>query len=110
MSSYKEPSFQERTASANKAKQDALDKLRAKPPVDETILAERREAALLREDKLAKARNEKQAARKLEKAEKRVRPAEDNSALNAVPPSTQEEQKAARDEKYAARKSRSGKR
>src|SRR3546814_18761063 len=41
MSAYKDPSFQERTALARQARQKALDQLKAKPPADEAVLAER---------------------------------------------------------------------
>lgn len=105
MSSYKEPSFQERTALAKKAKQDALDKLRAKPPIDDATLAARREAARIREVKQATARDEKLAARAQEKAQKRDRA--DQNVPDATGSSlTRDEQKAARDAKYAARKNR----
>ncbi len=70
MSSYKEPSFQERAALANKAKLDAINKLRAKPKLDEATLAARRAAAEAREQAQAKARADKLAAREREKAEK----------------------------------------
>ena len=35
MKGYKEPGFQERVAAANNAREKALAKLKAKPPVDE---------------------------------------------------------------------------
>src|SRR3546814_3341024 len=44
MSAYKDPSFQERTALARQARQKALDQLKAKPPADEAVLAERNAA------------------------------------------------------------------
>lgn len=105
MSSYKEPSFQERTALAKKAKQDALDKLRAKPAIDDATLAARREAARIREVKQAAARDEKLAVRAQEKAQKRDR-ADQDIPDAAGSPLTSEEKKAARDAKYAARKNR----
>lgn len=110
MSSYKEPSFQERAALANKAKQAALAQLRNKPPKDEATLADRHVKAEARAGAQAKMREEKLAARDLKKVQKRER-----AGQNALPdepsaPSmTAEEQKAARDEKYAARKRRTGK-
>ena len=105
MSSYKEPSFQERTALANKAKQAALEQLRTKPPLDEAVVAERREAAQARDLAQATAREEKKRARAIEKSQKQDRAAEISKAAIATPPS-EEEQKAARDAKYAARKNR----
>jgi hypothetical protein len=111
MPPFKEQSFQERTALAAKARQAALDKLRAKPPIDEAVLAERRAAAAAREEAQAKARAEKQAAREREIAEKKAR-AEEKAAAEAAkakPVLTEAEQKAARDARYAARKQRLGK-
>lgn len=107
MPSFKQPTFQERTAIAAKAKAAALEKLRAKPPVDEAALAERRAAALAREAAQQKAREEKRAARELEKAEQAARKAEAATANAGL---SEAEQKAIRDAKYAARKNRVGKR
>lgn len=116
MASFKEQTFQERAALAAKAKQAALDKLRAKPPVDEAVVAERLAAVEAREAALAKARAEKRAAREQAAAEKKAR-AEEAAAAAAeaakvyVPKMpTEAEMKAARDARYAARKARSGKR
>ncbi len=41
MPPFKDPSFQDRMGRAAEAKQKALDKLRAKPPVDEAVVAAR---------------------------------------------------------------------
>ncbi|MGE3691612.1 MAG: DUF6481 family protein, partial [Novosphingobium sp.] len=60
MPPYKEPTFQERTALARQAREKALQRLKDKPPVDETVLAERKAAREARE----KAAAEKSAARK----------------------------------------------
>ena len=103
MPSYNEPSFQERTALAAKAKEAALAKLRAKPPVDEAVLAERRAAALAKEAAVIKASQERAAARILAKAAAKERVAQ-------VAVKDDVDQKAIRDAKYAARKSRAGKR
>ena len=78
MAAFKEQTFQERGALAAKAKQAALDKLKARAPVDEAVLAERRAAAA--------------------EAAKPYVP----KMLSAA------EMKAARDARYAARKARSG--
>jgi Family of unknown function (DUF6481) len=99
MSSYKEPSFQERTALANRARKAALEQLREKPQADEAELLKRRETALAREA----------AQAELEKAQKRER-AEQSAAADAHAISkTDEERKMERDAKYAARKGRKGK-
>ncbi|MGA9582701.1 MAG: DUF6481 family protein [Allosphingosinicella sp.] len=97
-------SFQDRVGQAAEAKRKALEKLKAKPPVDEAVLAARQEAARQREAKA----EEKRAA----KAEK-AKAAEEAKAADAAaraaasaPPPTEAERKAARDAKYAARKSR----
>ncbi len=109
MPSFKQPTFQERTALAAKAKQAALEKLRAKPPVDEAMLAERRAAALAREAAAKIAREGKLAARELEKARKEAEKAERIAATPVPQVLSEEEQKAIRDAKYAARKNRVGK-
>lgn len=111
MPSFKAPTFQERTALAAKAKQAALEKLKAKPPVDEAVLAERRAAALARDAAQAQARAEKLAARALEKADKDALKQASQAEKTAAPlPLSEAEQKALRDAKYAARKNRVGKR
>jgi len=116
MPSYKQPTFQERAELAAKAKQAALEKLRAKPPVDEAVMAEKRAAREAREAAQAKARAEKLAAREAEKEEKKRRAEEAAAAAAAAaaPPKqvavpTAAELKAARDARYAARKARAGK-
>lgn len=109
MSSYKEPSFQERTASAKNAKLAAVKQLRAKPPLDEATLAERREAAAARALNQEKARQEKLAARELQKAEKLEKAQQLLEQKPVVVVKTEPERKLDRDAKYAARKSRKGK-
>lgn len=92
-------SFQDRINNAAQAREKALAKLKAKPPLDEKVIAERKERQAQRDARKAeqsaarKAAREAQAAAKAEKA-------------NAPPPPTEEERKAARDAKYAARKAR----
>ena len=108
MPSFKQPTFQERAALAAKAKQAALEKMRAKPPLDEAVVAEKRAARIAREEAQAKAREEKLAARALEKEAKKEAAAQGAAAQKAAP--TEEEKKAARDARYAARKNRLGKR
>jgi len=107
---FKQPTFQERAALAAKAKQAALDKLRAKPPVDDAVVAQQREARLAREAAAARAAEEKRAARELEKAKKKEEAAAKATASAPAPKLTEAEQKAIRDARYAARKNRVGRR
>lgn len=104
MKSYKDPSFQDRIGRAAEAKQKALDNLRAKPPIDESIVAARQAAGLERET----AKNEKRAAKKAaEQAARDTKAEEAASQLAAVPvPRTEAERKLVRDARYAARKNR----
>lgn len=114
MPSFKNPSFQDRVASADKAKQKALDRLKAKPPVDEAVMAQRREAWEAEEqarsaERAAKA--EANAAAQAEKAaQKAAKAAADKEAseLKAarLKPASAADMKAARDARYAARQSR----
>lgn len=114
MASFTDPSFQDRVASAAKAKQKALDKLKAKPRVDPAVMAERRETweaeeAARAAERTAKAkanaaaRTEKAAAKAALKAEE-----ESAAALKAarLKPATAAEMKTARDLRYAARQAR----
>jgi hypothetical protein len=102
MVAYKQPTFQERAELAAKAKQAALEKLRSKPPVDEAVLAEKRAAHLAQEEAKAKASEEKRQAREREREARKA------NAPAAAAAQTEEEKKAARDARYAARKNRSG--
>ena len=80
-------SFQDRIANAAKAREKALAKLKAKPALDPKVVAEPVE------------RQKQREAREAEAVEKAAK------AAAAAPP-TEEERKAARDAKYAARKAR----
>jgi hypothetical protein len=103
MTSYKDPSFQERVGRAAKAKQKALDQLRSKPPVDQAVLAERQAARQRREAASADKRAVRQEREQAAKAAK----ADEAAKIAAAPASpTEEERKLARDARYAARKSR----
>lgn len=96
--------FQDRVGQAAEAKRKALEKLRSKPPVDPAVAAERQEAARQRE-----ARAEEKRAAKAEeaKAAESARAAEaEAQAAEAASAPTEAERKAARDARYAARKSR----
>ena len=114
MASFKDPGLQDRLAAAGKAKQRALDQLKAKPPVDEALMAERRQVREAREQVLAEerarkaeaigaAKAEKAAAKAAELAEKEAAAA--LKAARLTPPSAAE-MKALRDARYAARKAR----
>lgn len=101
MASYKDPTFAERTALAQAAREKALAKLAAKAPLDPAVVAERKAAAEARDA----AQAEKSAARKAAIAQAKA----DKIAAALVPEvakPTEEELKAARDAKYAARKQR----
>ncbi len=100
--------------SAGKAKQKALDELKARPPLDQDKLAEQRDAWTAREQVLSAeraAKAEAKAAAKLEKASRKaaeIAAAEAAAELKAarLKPASQAEMKAARDARYAARQSR----
>jgi hypothetical protein len=107
MNSYKNPSFQDRIGRAAEAKRKALEGLRAKPPLDEQALAERKAAREARDAAAEGKRAAKKAAeddrRSREAAEREARAA---AAAAAPAPKTEAELKAARDARYAARKKR----
>lgn len=115
MSGFKDPAFQDRIALAAKAKQAALDKLKAKAatPVDEAAIAARIEARRVKEAAEAEKRAAKAAQREEDRLAKQAakeeaqRLAEEEAARNAPKPKPQlseEEKKAIRDARYAARK------
>ncbi len=112
MASFKDPSFQDRVASAAKARQKALAQLKAKPPLDETVMVGRRQAREEREQTLAEERAALFAANAAAKAEKaaikatKLAEAEAAAALKAarLKPADAAQMKAARDARYAARK------
>jgi len=110
MPSFKQPTFQERAALAAKARQAALEKMRAKPPLDEAAVAEKRAARIAREEAQAKAREERLAARAREKEARKARTMEGAAPASDPVGPTEAEKKAARDARYAARKSRVGRR
>lgn len=109
MRAYQGPSYQDRVGRAAEAKQKALDRLKARPATDEAALAARREAGAAR----AAAQAEKRAVRQAERDEAAAHKAAraDEAAVRAeeneggrIP--TEEERKAMRDARYAARKRR----
>ncbi len=89
---------------AAKARQAALRKLKAKPPISPEVLAERKTAQLAREQKQAIAREEKRAAFEKEKAERKA--AKEQARPKLALGLTETEKKAARDDRYAQRKKR----
>ncbi len=111
MAAYKEPSFQERTALARQTRAKALKQLAERPAVDEAVVAQRQAARIAREAAEAEKRAARKAAILQAKADK-LAAAAAAAAAAAVPappekPALSEaERKAARDERYAARKQR----
>ena len=101
MKGYKEPSFQDRVAAAQRAKDTALAKLRDRPAVDEAELARK---AARRQAKEAEAAARRAAVLEARQAAKAAKAAEIEAGKPPVV--TEEERKAARDARYAARKNR----
>lgn len=92
---------------AQRAKNNALAQLRAKPPMDEAELAARAERQRAREAKQAELRQARHDARMAER--NRAIEARAKAAAAAPAPApvlTEAERKAARDARYAARKNR----
>ena len=92
-------SFQDRIANAAKAREAALAKLKAKPPLDPKVVSERIERQKQREAREAEKAEAKRVEREAKAADKAAK-----LAASAKP--TEEELKARRDAKYAARKAR----
>jgi hypothetical protein len=110
MKGFKDPGYQDRVATAARAKAAALEKLKAAPKPDAAELAARAARGLERE---AEAERKRAAAREAREAAERARgeaavAAEKALAAAAPPVLTEEELKAARDARYAARKKRKG--
>ena len=114
MAGYKDLDFNERRAASQKARDSALTQLRARPPLDEAEQARRRAEREARDAAQAEKRRAAKQAR-LEAAETvTAGPARSDEDGDTASPSaaqpTDEERKAARDAKYAARKKNKGKR
>ncbi|NTZ43287.1 hypothetical protein G7A66_09350 [Altererythrobacter sp. SALINAS58] len=108
MKGYKAPGFQDRVAASARTKNAALEELKARPKPDKATLAEAATRQKEREAKAA-AKRETTKAVKAEKRrvdEERLLKAEQEKAKAEPPVRTEAEKKAARDAKYAARKSR----
>jgi hypothetical protein len=108
MAGYREPGFQDRTAAAAKARSAALERLKAKAPIDPAEQARKIAEAQARE--LAKvAKRDAAKAAKIAEAEAAVAAAQAAAELIAANVElTEAERKAARDARYAARKQRKG--
>ena len=108
MAGYKEPGFQDRVATAQRAREAALEKLRSKKPLDEAEVARRIAAQQAKE--VAAAEKRERVAREREEAKvakaEATRLAEEAAAAAKPTELTDEEKKAARDARYAARKNR----
>jgi hypothetical protein len=113
MSGFKEPSFADRQKAALEAKQNILNKFRAKPGPDDPAVMQRQAEREAQAAMRAKAKQLRDA----EKAEKQIREAElaaqaaaqlvrekEEAAAREV--ALEAERKAARDARYAARKKR----
>ena len=101
MTSYKNPSFQDRVGQAAEAKKKALEQLRLRPLPNETVVAERKAAEERRQAAKAHKASVKKAAAQVA-AELKAEVA----AKAAAPETSEAELKAARDARYAARKNR----
>jgi hypothetical protein len=101
MSSYKDPSFQDRVGQSADAKKKVLEQLRLRPEPDEKTVAARKAASARREAAQAEKSIAKKAA-----AEVAAQVKAKAAAKAAAPVPTEAERKAARDARYAARKSR----
>ena len=112
MAGYKTPDFNERAAAARAAKQSALDQLRNKAAPDPAVVAARQAAHAKRQAAAAERRAARELALREAKAAKqgnRTQNMEESGAETQSPASperSEAEMKAARDAKYAARKSR----
>jgi len=101
MTSFKNPSFQDRARQAAEAKEKALNQLRLRPDPDQEVVALRKAAGARREVVQAKkAIAKKEAAEAAAKAKGKAR------ANAAAPVPTEAERKATRDARYAARQAR----
>ena len=113
MSGFKEPSFADRQKAAQQARQDILNKFRAKPGPDDPAVKQRQAEREAQAADRTKAKLVRDAA----KADKKIRDAEAAAAAAALLAREKEEtaarevalegdRKAARDARYAARKKR----
>ena len=113
MSGFKEPSFADRQKAAQEARQNILNKFRAKPGLDDPAVKQRqaeREAQAADRAKAKLARDAAKAEKKLREAEAAEQAAaqlaREKEAAAAKEVALEAERKAARDARYAARKKR----
>lgn len=111
MKTYQNFTFQDRSSQSAKAKQEKLDLLRAKAPIDPAVQQARVLASEKREADRAERKALRAAADAAAEQAARDRKAADDAAEEArvaaiKPVLTEEERKLARDAKYAARKNR----
>lgn len=129
MPAFKSPGFQERQEAAQRAKGEALTRYKARPKIDESVLAERmakrlarevvdaeKRAAILRaKEEAAESKREQERAAvaaaetaAIAEAEAEARARADATAQKAAERKlwTEDDRKAARDARYAARKMR----
>ena len=108
MKGYKEPSFQDRAAASARAKRSALEQMKAAPKPDEAELAARAARQVDREAKATSKRVAASVAKEQGERENREEAlkAEREQSEAETPALTEVERKAARDARYAARKSR----
>lgn len=101
MTSFRDPSYQDRVGQSADAKKKALEQLLQRPEPDAKTLADRKAASERRDSERAR-----KSAEKKDAAEAEVQARVDAAAKAAAPVRTEAERKAARDARYAARKKR----
>lgn len=111
MKTYQNFTFQDRAAQSAQSKQKKIDTLRDKPPVDPAaeearLLASQKREAAAAEKREARKAAEEAAAQAARDAQAAAEAAEAARVAAIKPVLTEEERKAARDAKYAARKNR----
>lgn len=117
MAGFKLPDFNDRRAASQSARASALEKIKARPPVDPEEQARRRaerearEAAKMEERRAAKeaklqAEEAARAAQERAEEEAREEAARLKKEAKAASKLSEEEAKARRDAKYAARKNK----
>lgn len=99
MAAYKEPGFDQRRSAAAAARDKALEKLKARAPIDPVVQAERIAAAEARE----KAKAEKREAIKARKAEELAEKAQVAASIASAPAPTEAERKSVTSEQVLHR-------
>ncbi|MEN9855690.1 MAG: hypothetical protein RLZZ157_816 [Pseudomonadota bacterium] len=111
MASFQAPNFQERANLAKQAKLKALETYKNKPAVDPEVVEQRKIAEAAREaarEAKRLAKREEQAQREREKIARKQAELEAIAAAEKARMQKEIADKLARDERYAARKSRKG--